>query len=173
MNDEYRKKCVLTDGTEIEIRPISPEDQTIETNFINQLSEQSKYYRFMQVVHKASKEMVNHFITIDYFNEMAFIALTKIKDINTEIGVGRYVRNQDNESCEFAIVVADYWHSKGVGTELMKVLIKHARDHGLKIMKGEIFSINSSMIKFIRDLGFTIHPCKDDARIVEATLDLY
>ncbi|HKJ86888.1 MAG TPA: acetate--CoA ligase family protein, partial [Gammaproteobacteria bacterium] len=40
----------LADGTEITIRPIRPEDAEIEQEFVRNLSEESKYFRFMRTL---------------------------------------------------------------------------------------------------------------------------
>ncbi len=37
----------LTDGTTIKMRPIRPEDAAIEQDFVRNLSDESRYFRFM------------------------------------------------------------------------------------------------------------------------------
>jgi acetyltransferase len=89
-----------------------------------------------------------------------------------EIGVGRYITAPDGETCEFAIVIDDQWHRRGIGTRLMRALINHAKTRGLKTMKGEVLSNNTKMLGLMRKLGFTVHPHPDGPlmKIITKTL---
>ena len=98
----------LPDGTNIVVRPIRPEDASIEQEFVRKLSERAKYFRFMQTLDELTPSMLARFTQIDYDREMAIIAVISQADgTEVEVGVCRYVTNPDGKSCEFAIVVAD------------------------------------------------------------------
>ena len=66
----------LTNGSNITIRPIRPEDAVMEKNFVNRLSEKTKYFRFMQALQELTPEMIVRFTQIDYDREMAFVAVS-------------------------------------------------------------------------------------------------
>jgi len=70
--------------------------------------------------------------------------------------VSRYVTNPDAESCEFAIVIADDWHRKGLGRRLMSQLIDVARARGLRTMIGHVLAENRGMLTLCQGLGFVI-----------------
>jgi acetyltransferase len=182
----------IKSGETVTIRPIQKNDFAKEARFINQLSEESKYFRFMKVVHKVSDETVRKFTEIDYDDQMALIAIAddaidlkkrtfwaKPRELKSpessglaevEIGVARFVRIKGKQCCEFAIVVADAWQGCGIGSRLMLELIAFAREKRLICMCGDIFSVNTKMIQFVKGLGFDIIPCVDDARFVQAVL---
>ncbi|MFA9461057.1 GNAT family N-acetyltransferase [Thiohalorhabdus sp. Cl-TMA] len=156
----------LVDGTEISIRPIRPEDAEIEQEFVRNLSEESKYFRFMRTLHELTQEMLVRFTQIDYDREMAFIAVTEREGREVELGVARYTINPDGESCELAIVVADEWRRLGLGTRLGRILMESAKDRGLQVMEGEMLSNNSEMRALAERLGFTIRPSDQDPGIL-------
>ncbi|MES9900211.1 MAG: bifunctional acetate--CoA ligase family protein/GNAT family N-acetyltransferase [Sedimenticola sp.] len=162
----------LVDGTELIIRPIRPEDAEIEQRFIKALSERSRYFRFMMVLDELPPAMLARFTQIDYDREMALIAVIETDGEEKEIGVARYVINPDGESCEFAIVVSDEWHHKGIAHRLMDSLIDIARQRDLKAMEGEILANNNEMLTLVKNLGFTIHSSSDDPSIRHAHLYL-
>ncbi|MGZ8983564.1 MAG: bifunctional acetate--CoA ligase family protein/GNAT family N-acetyltransferase [Methylotenera sp.] len=155
----------LADGTDVVIRPIRPEDAKLEQEFVRNLSEESRYFRFMNSVHELSDSMLVRFTQIDYSREMALIAVTEEQDQEIELGVTRYAINPDGESCEFALVVADSMHGKGLGHKLMIALMDAARTKGLKIMEGEVLNNNASMLKLMNRLGFSIEANPDDDSI--------
>jgi len=152
----------LSDGRDMVIRPIRPEDAEIESTFVRNLSPESKYFRFMQSLQELTEEMLVRFTQIDYDREMAFIATTEFNGNEAEIAVGRYVTNPDGNSCEFAIVVGDEWRRMGIGTRIMMALMQVAKSRGLKTMEGEILTENTKMISLARKLGFTIRAIPDD-----------
>jgi len=155
----------LTDGTNVTIRPIRPEDAEIEMSFVHHLSPQSKYFRFMQVLQELTPDMLMRFTQIDYDREMALIATTEIDGNETEIGVARYVTNPDGESCEFAIVVADIWHKRGIGSHLLDNLVRIAKTRGFNYIEGEVLVNNTSMLELMQAFDFTITVCKEDKGI--------
>lgn len=160
----------LSDGTDIIIRPIRPEDAELEQAFVRGLSEESRYFRFMNSIQELSQAMLVRFTQIDYSREIALVAVTEHHTRKTgakeiELGVARYATNPDGESCEFAIVIADDMHGRGLGSKLMTALMDAARESGLKMMQGEVLSQNSQMLKLMKNLNFTIETSKEDDSI--------
>jgi len=162
----------LPDGRLVTIRPIRPEDAGIEQEFVKGLSDESRYFRFMNTLRELTPTMLVRFTQIDYDREMAFIAVTEERDREVEIGVVRYITNPDGETCEFALVVADQWHRHGLGRRLMELLIEVARSRGLKAMVGHILANNPRMLELCADLGFAIGDAPDDPGQRRATLGL-
>ena len=80
----------LNDGTDIVIRPIRPEDAEIEQKFVSGLSSETKYFRFMNYLQELSQEMLVRFTQIDYYNEMALIAVVSKDNNEEQVGVARY-----------------------------------------------------------------------------------
>ncbi len=155
----------LPDGTDITIRPIRPEDAEIEQEFVRGLSEQSRFFRFMNTLQELTQTMLVRFTQIDYDREMALIAVIERNGKEMELGVCRYAINPDGKSCEFALVVADEWQGKGIGSKLMNCLIYAARARGLKLMEGEVLATNKNMLKLSANLGFSISPSEEDPAI--------
>lgn len=166
------RHLTLPDGTAITIRPIRPEDAEIEQQFVRDLSDESRYFRFLDSLRELSPKMLSHFTRVDYDRHMALIAVTLVDGKETEIGVARYVVAPDGTSCEFAIVVADAWQRRGIGTRLMHALVDAARQRGLTLMFGEALSSNHKMLRFVQELGFRIAFDTGDSHLmrIERTL---
>ncbi len=152
-----------SDGLDITVRPIRPEDAAIERDFVESLSAESKYFRFMQRMETLTPIMLARFTQIDYHREMALVAVTnEHKPEAAIIGVARYISNPDGQSCEFALTVADDWQKKGIGRQLMERLMNVARDRGLEIMEGDVLSRNNKMLRLCNKLGFrSVHDQED------------
>ncbi len=157
----------LADGSEVLLRPIRPEDATLEREFVDNLSAQSKYFRFMNHMDKISPLMLARFTQIDYDREMALVAvLGEHSPQAAIIGVARYIGNPDKQSCEFALTVADAWQKQGLGHQLMLRLMSIARDRGLEVMEGDVLAQNSKMLRLCAALGFHTLRNEDDLEVV-------
>jgi len=155
----------LADGMDITIRPIRPEDAELVQGFVHNLSEESRYFRFMNSVQELSQEMLVRFTQIDYSREMALIAVTEEHGKEVEIGVARFSTNPDGESCEFALVVADSMHGKGLGQKLMMAVMDAARSKGLRVIEGEVLRNNADMLHLMDRLGFKVETSAEDENI--------
>lgn len=156
----------LPDGQLVAIRPIRPEDAALEQDFVSRMSEESKYFRFMDTVRELSQAMLVRFTQIDYDRELALLATVRDDKVQeVQIGVARYVSNPDGESVEFALAVADAWQRRGVGRKLMTVLIECARAKGYRVMVGDVLEANTRMFKLLDSLGFSVHPHPEDPAV--------
>jgi acetyltransferase len=169
---QFVREWPLTDGRVVTLRPIRPEDAQIEHEFVKGLSDESRYFRFMDTLRELTPMMLVRFTQIDYDREMAFIATIDEGGREVEIGVVRYITNPDGETCEFALVVTDAWQRRGLGRRLMELLIEVAQQRGLKEMVGHILSNNVSMLALCGGLGFDIAPSAEDPTQKRATLPL-
>ena len=167
------KKIQLSDGTDILIRPIRPEDAENEAKFVRELSAEAKYFRFMNSIQELSQQMLVRFTQIDYHNEMALVAVKPSSTGEEQIGVARYTTNLDRTSCEFALVVSDKWRGRGIAHHLMRNLMEIARDRDLEKMEGQVLSNNSKMLELVKSLGFQIKNNPDDSSIKQVDAQLH
>jgi acetyltransferase len=157
----------LRDGSEVTIRPIRPEDAQMETAFITELSDESRYLRFLSIVRHVTPEMIARFTQIDYDREMALIAVRGGGAGESIVGVARYVRDPNPASAEFAVVIADRAQRKGLASKLMGRLMAHARFAGIERLRGLVLASNDSMLELMDRLGFEAFPVPDDPSLVD------
>jgi acetyltransferase len=162
----------LPSGEDVVIRPIRPEDAELTQGFVKSLSEETKYFRFMDTVSELSPGELARLTQIDYTREMALLALTEIDGREVELGVARYAINPDGDSCEFALVVNDAWQKQGIGHKLMGVLMDVARSQGLQRMDGEVLKTNRPMLNLVQGLGFRIEPHPEDDAVRRISREL-
>ncbi|EIC23408.1 bifunctional acetate--CoA ligase family protein/GNAT family N-acetyltransferase [Thiorhodovibrio frisius] len=163
------ERVPLPDGADLTIRPIRPEDAQMEQDFVRGLSEQTKYFRFMQAIKELTPEMLVRFTQIDYDREMALIGVVVDQGQEVEVGVARYMSRPGGDTCEFAIVVSDAWRNRGIGARLMRSLMANARAKGLRIMDGEVLSANTRMLALVKSLGFGIESDRLDPSVKQVS----
>lgn len=163
---------VTKDGRKVHLRPIQPEDAHLSQYFVQHLSQESRYFRFMNTIRELSPVQLVRLTQIDYDREMALIALSEEEGVQQEVGVVRYASNPDGESCEFAVVVADGWQGTGLAKKLMLRIIDTARQQGFRYMTGDFLTENARMLRFVADLGFKLQPHPDDPGLRHGVLTL-
>jgi len=121
----------LHDGTDLVLRPIRPGDKPLLDRGMRRLSPESARLRFLAAKNHLTLAELRYLTEIDYVDHYAIIAV--MADDPAEIvGVGRWVRDPARpHSAELAIVVADDYQGKGVGTALGEALLEAARARGI------------------------------------------
>lgn len=152
----------LDDGYDVTLRPMRPEDAELVQSFVRAMSEQSRYFRFMEAMRELSPTMLSRFTQLDYDREMALVATVEEDGKELQIGVSRYSINPDGKSCEFAMAVADAWQGRGMGHKLLERLMEVARQHGLEVIEGDVLAKNNNMIDLAKSMGFAIEAVDDD-----------
>lgn len=166
---KYIRLWRLRDGREVLLRPIKPEDEPLEYELIKGLSEETSRFRFFQVVKEVTHEMLVRFCNIDYDREIAIIAEYNQDGRKRNVGVGRLIIEPDRKRGEFAVLVADDFQGKGLGTKLTDMLIEIALEKDLSSIYGVVLPENAKMIGLCKKLGFEIKH-KGDEVFVELNL---
>ena len=192
---KYVTQWKLLDGTDVILRPISPEDEPLEFEMLSSLSEESLRGRFFRTVNKITHEMLVRFCNIDYEREMAIVAEMKSTQLNRMdgipgasvlsqvqhfeknnqegkrlIGIARVVMDPDFKNGEFAVVVHDDFQGKGLGHKLIDMMIGIAQEKDLEKIYGMVLTDNYKMIRTCEDMGFSASHLPDGISMVELTL---
>jgi RimJ/RimL family protein N-acetyltransferase len=159
-------------GHRVTIRPLNPSDTEIEAEFVRNLSDETRHFRFLGAVNELSAAELKRLCNIDGQHNMAFVATVREGDREREIGVSRYAQGSKPEICEMAVTVADAWQNKGLGRFLTRQLIDYARSHGVTRLYSVDFAENTAMQHLAHDLGMTVRRSLDDPTQVIYSLPL-
>jgi RimJ/RimL family protein N-acetyltransferase len=147
-------RLALRDGTSVLVRPIVPGDRERLRRGFRRLSAQSRTRRFGAPVRDLSEKQLTYLTEIDYQNHMAWIAIDPEQSDGPSLGVARYVRMEEEpEVAEAAVVVADAYQGRGLGTLLLGMLGVAADANGLKWFRAYVLTDNRPMLEILRELG--------------------
>ena len=149
----YTARERLRDGGEIEIRALRREDEADMLAAVGNTSAQSLQRRFFVMKRHFSDKERAFFMDIDFKNHVAIVALAEEAGRKAVVGGGRYIVFEPGRA-EMAFVVIDAWQGRGVGSILMRHLVKIARDGGLQELTAEVLPENAAMIKVFGKFGF-------------------
>ena len=158
-------------GRVLLLRPIRPEDAAAHRQFLARVCSEDLRTRFLAAVHELPESDLAHFTRIDYQREMAFIAVaTEGAEAGEILGVARACADSDNTAAEFDVLVRSDLKRQGLGTLLMRRLIRYCREHGTGELWGSVLAENAAMLHLAEKLGFRIR--NRELNVVEVGLDL-
>jgi GNAT superfamily N-acetyltransferase len=159
--------ATLADGARLTLRPIAPEDREELAAGFERLSPESRYRRFFGPMKELAPGELDHLTQVDHHDHEALVAVDEAT--GQGVGVARYIRTGPAEA-EPAVVVADAWQRRGVGTRLLHLLADRAREEGIAVFRAPVLARNDEALALLRRLGET-HTTRA-GREVEVEIDI-
>ncbi|MBI5379146.1 MAG: GNAT family N-acetyltransferase [Nitrospirae bacterium] len=144
----------LKDGTPVGLSLVDRSSKECLKKGFERLSERSRYLRFFTPMKSLSEAQLAFLADIDQVNHAA-IGAYEVKDEGNEgIGIARYFRSAgEPDVAEFAVTVVDEYQNRGVGAILMEFLVQHARENGIRVLRGYVLPENLPMIGLLERYG--------------------
>lgn len=142
---ELRTTYLLNDGQVLNFRPIHPTDEPRMRDLFYKLSEATIYYRFMSRQKRVSRQQIQDFVYIDHRNDVTIVGTVPEAYGEEIIAVGSYYLDPKTNLAEVAFVVGDRWQNRGIGTFLLKHLMRIARRNGIRGFTAEVLIENKPM----------------------------
>ena len=161
---------LLTDGSEVLIRAVRPDDKPLFVTGFSDLSPESVRTRFLASRPALNLQELAFFTEIDHVDHEAIGAL----DATTRkaVGVARYVREDERPHiAEAALTVADAWQRRGLGDKLLRRLRDRATANGIRQFTALLFADNVAMLKLFGRLGEVTISSRDGS-VIEISVEL-
>jgi acetyltransferase len=147
-----------------------PEDEPLLHKFLEKVSAEDLRLRFFAPVKAFSHPFLARLTQLDYARAMAFGALDEASE--ELLGVVRLHADANYEKAEYAIIVRSDLKGRGLGWQLMQLMIRYARSEGLRHVEGQVLQENDVMLQMCRELGFQIADDPHDGTIRIVSLQL-
>ncbi|MFF3085800.1 GNAT family N-acetyltransferase [Streptomyces nojiriensis] len=171
----WEADVVLRDGGTARIRPITTEDAGRLVSFYEQVSDESKYYRFFAPYPRLSDRDVHRFTHHDHVDRVGLAATIGGEFIGTvrydRIGPDGRPASAPADEAEVAFLVQDAHQGRGVASTLLEHIGAVARERGIRRFAAEVLPANTKMIKVFTDAGYQQKRSFEDGS-VHLTLDL-
>jgi RimJ/RimL family protein N-acetyltransferase len=163
----------LPDGALILVRSIRPDDKRMLEDGLRHLSDESVQRRFLTLKRSFSRAELRYLTEVDGRDHVALVAEYPGDPARRLIAVARFVRLADDPTAaEVAIVVADDWQRRGVGTLLAEQLAARARHSGIRRFTATIASDNLAARRLMQHLTTHLEGNHAGYGVSEMVLDL-
>lgn len=169
--EEYVRQTQLSDGTDLILRPIKPEDEPMWLGMLSHCSRETIYARFRYFFRWESHEVATHYCYIDYHREIAIVAEFEQEGIRSLVGVGRLIADPNHDTAEYAVLITDEWQNRGLGSILTDYCLEIAEKWNVKRVAAETTNDNTRMLSVFRKRGFEILPGTEGS-LVEVSREL-
>jgi len=160
----------LSDGTEVLMRPIKPEDEGRIDEMLASMTREALSSRFFEGIPEFTHERLVRFTNIDYEREIAIVAELADASGKRILGVGRLMVDPEGNTGEFTVIVHNEFQGKGLGFKLVDIIIGIAQDKGLSQIWGTVTTDNTRMLELTQALGFSA--VSQDDGITKVCLEL-
>ncbi|MFF0011641.1 GNAT family N-acetyltransferase [Streptomyces sp. NPDC005374] len=171
----WEADVVLRDGGTARIRPITVDDADRLVSFYEQVSDESKYYRFFAPYPRLSAKDVHRFTHHDFVDRVGLAATVGGEFIATvrydRIGADGMPAPAPADEAEVAFLVQDAHQGRGVASALLEHIGAVARERDIRRFAAEVLPANAKMIKVFTDAGYTQKRSFEDG-VVRLEFDL-
>ncbi|MFF4535833.1 GNAT family N-acetyltransferase [Streptomyces aureus] len=171
----WEADVVLRDGGTARIRPITADDAERLVSFYEQVSDESKYYRFFAPYPRLSAKDVHRFTHHDFVDRVGLAATVGGEFIATvrydRIDADGMPASGPADEAEVAFLVQDAHQGRGVASALLEHIAAVARERDIRRFAAEVLPANNKMIKVFTDAGYTQKRSFEDG-VVRLEFDL-
>jgi GNAT superfamily N-acetyltransferase len=156
----------LADGSIFTVRPVTGDDKHLILSGFDQLSERSRYLRFLSPMPSLSRGQLAYLSELDHRHHVAI----GILDGDNPVAIGRFVRfDDDPTAADVALTVIDAYQGRGVGRVTIEVLAMLARHRDIRWMHFDVLAENTGMLALLDRFDAVRTP---SGPVVHAVLDV-
>ena len=156
-------------GLKVRFRAIKPSDEEAMRRLFYRFSKQTVFRRFLFPISTMPHNKMQEYVNVDYNHMMSVVAVVGEPDQGTIIAEARYIKDKKSAYGDLAFVVDEKYQGCGVGSYLYEMLIRLAKDHGLKGFTAEVLQANQSMMK-VFEKGILPIKTKLDSGLLRLTI---
>jgi acyl-CoA hydrolase/GNAT superfamily N-acetyltransferase len=164
---EIATRHVFKNDLTVDFRAIKPSDVEDMRRLFYRFSDTSVYYRYFSPIKTMPHAKMQEYVNIDFSRTLSIVGLVKEMGEGSIIAEGRFVREPHGPVADVAFVVDEAYQGHGIATFLLKMLIRLAKERGLKGFKADVLSSNKSMLKVFEKSGLAV-----EARVVDGVYEL-
>ena len=150
---DFATKQTFKGGAEVSFRAIKPSDEEGMRRLFYRFSDEAVYYRYFSPIKTMPHSRMQTYVNVDYRRALSVVGIANDGHIVAE---GRYAKEHDSSYADLAFVVDEQYQGLGIATYLYRVLIRLAKQRGIKGFSADILAENKRMMKVIEKGGLPV-----------------
>lgn len=137
------------DDVEVLFRAIRPSDEEGMRRLFYRFSDDAVYYRYFSPIKAMPHARMQEYVNVDCNRIVSIVGLSGDPGEEKIIAEARFVRDQMRPHAEIAFVVDEAYQGLGIGGFLYSLLVRAAKDRGIKAFTAEILASNKGMMRVL------------------------
>jgi GNAT superfamily N-acetyltransferase len=150
---DFATKQTFKGGAEVSFRAIKPSDEEEMRRLFYRFSDEAVYYRYFSPIKTMPHSRMQTYVNVDYRRALSVVGIANDGHIVAE---GRYAQEHNSLYADLAFVVDEQYQGLGIATYLYRVLIRLAKQRGIKGFSADILAENKRMMKVIEKGGLPV-----------------
>jgi GNAT superfamily N-acetyltransferase len=144
---EITAKSTFKGGIEVCFRAIRPSDEEEMRRLFYRFSDESVYYRYFSPIKTMPHSRMQEYVNVDCNRILSVVALSGQAGEEHIIGEARFARHPDRPYADVAFIVDEDYQGLGIGSYLYIMLIRLAKERGVKGLTADVLASNKAMMR--------------------------
>ncbi|MBN1635250.1 MAG: GNAT family N-acetyltransferase [Deltaproteobacteria bacterium] len=154
---EISEKQTFRGGTEVKFRHIRPSDEEEMRRLFYRFSDENVYYRYFSPIKIMPHAKMQQYVNVDCNRTISIVALIGPPEQEHIIAEARFVKDIKQPYGDVAFVVDEKYQGRGIAQHLYQMLIRLAKERGLRGFTADVLVSNKSMMKVFEKGGLHVN----------------
>ncbi len=137
-------------GIEIRLRAIRPSDEEGMRHLFYRFSDEAVYSRYFHSVSSMPHAKMQEYVNVDWNQVMSIVGLIGEEGKGRIIAEARYIKIPGSPFAEVVFIVDEKYQRAGIATMMYEMLVRLARERGVKGFVAEVLFSNIGMMKVFK-----------------------
>lgn len=143
-------------GVEVHVRAIRPSDEEGMRRLFYRFSDETVYYRYFSPIKAMPHARMQEYVNVDSNHILSIVGLVGKPEEEKIIAEARFVRDQMRPYADIAFVVDEEYQGLGIADFLYSMLVRLARERGVKAFTADILASNKGMMRVLEKGGLPV-----------------
>ena len=147
---DIAETCKAKNDLEIRFRAIRPHDEEGMRHLFYRFSDEAVYARYFHSVSSMPHAKMQQYVNVDWNQVMSIVGLVGEEGKGRIIAEARYIKIPDSAMAEAVFIVDEKYQQLGIASLMYEILVRLARERGIKGFVAEVLSSNIGMLKVFK-----------------------
>lgn len=143
----------------VRFRAIRPSDEECMRHLFYRFSDESVYSRYFCTVSCMPHAKMQEYVNVDWNQVMSIVGLVGEEGQGRIIAEARFIKIPGSSMAEIVFVVDDQYQRLGIASTLYRILVKLARERGVKGFIAEVLSSNVGVMNVFQKGDLPVKAC--------------
>jgi acyl-CoA hydrolase/RimJ/RimL family protein N-acetyltransferase len=154
---EIAAKHTFKGGVDVRFRAIRPSDEEEMRRLFYRFSDEAVYYRYFSPVKTMPHAKMQEYVNVDCNQVISIVGVVGEPGEGRIIAEARFVKDPDRPYADLAFLVDEGYHGLGIASYMYKMLVRLAKERGIKGFTADILASNKAMLKVLEKGDLPVH----------------